>query len=154
LRGATAARKVIVDRALEYIDKLVPEARGDPALQVELADAYERVADVQGNPGAANLGDLDAAAATYAKDLALREASLRADPDNTFLQPRASGTFWKLGMYLDEQRDFPGALAALRNAIALSERTMSVARDAGVIDRLGGDYWATANVLYDRGDIE
>ena len=48
LPGATPARKVLVDRATEYLDKLAQESKGDLSLQRELAAAYERVGDVQG----------------------------------------------------------------------------------------------------------
>jgi eukaryotic-like serine/threonine-protein kinase len=63
LPGSTAARKLLVTRALEYLDSLSSEASGDPSLQRELAGAYERVGDVLGDTGAANLGDFTRAAA-------------------------------------------------------------------------------------------
>jgi non-specific serine/threonine protein kinase/serine/threonine-protein kinase len=82
--GATEARKLLVTRALEYLDSLSREAAGDSSLQLELAAAYTRVGDVQGNPGGANLGDTAGALASYGKaretlqSLLAREA-LRVD---------------------------------------------------------------------------
>jgi serine/threonine protein kinase len=67
LPGATAARQLVVNRALEYLDKLSREARGDTALQIELAEAYLRVGDVQGKPYTANLGDSEGAVRSYSK---------------------------------------------------------------------------------------
>jgi serine/threonine protein kinase len=67
LPGSTAARKLLVQRALEYLDSLSQEARGDASLQRELATAYERVGDVQGKSQSANLGDQAAAMESYRK---------------------------------------------------------------------------------------
>ena len=78
LPGATAARALVVRRALEYLDSLSRESSGDRALRRELAEAYRRVGDVQGNPFMANLGDLDGAAASYRKAIALLEPAVAA----------------------------------------------------------------------------
>jgi len=91
LPGATAARKLIVSRALEYLDALSKEAAGDVTLQRELAAAYERVGDVQGDPYAPNLGDAPGAAASYAKASGILEPLLRADPANMTLKVELSG---------------------------------------------------------------
>ncbi len=80
LPGATAARQLIVTRALEYLDKLAREAEGDRSLQLELADAYLKVGDVQGRPYFANLGDAAAAARSYGR--AAEIASLWAAREN------------------------------------------------------------------------
>ena len=82
LPGATAARKLIVERALEYLDSLAQESRGDPSLQRELADAYKRIGDVQGGPFAANSGDTVAALKSYQKALAIRQALLASNHGN------------------------------------------------------------------------
>src|SRR5579864_1095806 len=72
LSGATKARELLVTRALEYLDSLSHETP-DPALQRELAAAYDRIGDVQGYTGAANLDDFPGAAKSYSKALAIRE---------------------------------------------------------------------------------
>src|SRR5579872_5060411 len=82
LPGSTAARKLIVERALEYLDSLAQESRGDPSLQRELADAYKRIGDVQGGPFAANAGDTVAALKSYQKALAIRQALLATNRAN------------------------------------------------------------------------
>ena len=80
LAGSTPARRLIVEKALEYLGSLAKEAQGDAALQGELAAAYTKVADVQGNPYYPNLGDTAGAIASYRKGLALREALVAAAP--------------------------------------------------------------------------
>ena len=73
LQGSTPTRRLIVSRALEYLDSLAGEAADNPTLQRELATAYERIGEIQGNPYSANLGDADGALASYRKGLAIRE---------------------------------------------------------------------------------
>jgi eukaryotic-like serine/threonine-protein kinase len=82
LPGATPARKLLLDRAVEYLDSVSKDAGGDPDLQRELAWGYQRLAVVQGNPTESNLGDLTAALASDRKGLALFEAVAKANPAN------------------------------------------------------------------------
>ena len=83
LAGSTPVRKVLVTRALEYLDTLAGDAGDNPALELELAAAYARVGDVQGNPNLPNLGDRQGALASYgkARDI-LRSLALRRPGDD------------------------------------------------------------------------
>src|SRR6185369_8398694 len=49
LAGSTPTRQLLVTRGLEYLDSLARESGDDPSLQRELATAYEKVGDIQGN---------------------------------------------------------------------------------------------------------
>lgn len=73
LPGSTPARRLIVGRALQYLDSLAREAGTDRHLQLELADAYLKVGDVQGKPYTANLGDTDGAIGSYNKAAQIAE---------------------------------------------------------------------------------
>jgi len=70
LPGSTPVREKIVAEALKYLEVLAREG-GDDALRIELAEAYRRVATVQGNPSGPNLGDREGAVASYEKAVAL-----------------------------------------------------------------------------------
>ena len=72
--GSTEARQVLVKEALTYLDRLSAEAADDLSLKAELAEAYTKIGDVQGNLFFANLGDRPGAKASYDKALALRES--------------------------------------------------------------------------------
>jgi len=74
LPGSTEARKAIVTTALEYLEKLRPDAAGDPGLLLELAQTYYRIADVQGNPSQSNLGDTKGAIQSYTRALEILTA--------------------------------------------------------------------------------
>ena len=82
LPGSTDARRLLIQRALTYVDGLAAEASGDLPLQRELARAYERLADVQGRPGNANLGDRDGARSSLEKSLGVMDGLIR-DPRAT-----------------------------------------------------------------------
>ncbi len=73
LAGSTPTRRLIVSRALEYLDSLAHDAGGNVALQRELATAYEKIGDIQGNPYSANIGDTDGALTSYGKAVQIRE---------------------------------------------------------------------------------
>ena len=153
LPGATPARQLIVNRALEYLDGLSKEAGGDVSLQREVSAAYERVADVQGNPYVANLGDAAGATASYRKALTIRESLLQADPENATLKAELSGTYWKMGICADANSNHGEALLDLRKALTLTEEA-GIATDRYAKDRLAGDHWALARVLQETGELK
>ena len=68
-----------MQRALEYLSKLAQEAHGDAGLQRELAEAYLKVGDLQGNPYEPNLGDTQGAVESYVEALAISQALVQAD---------------------------------------------------------------------------
>ena len=77
--GTMPTRRILVQRALEYLDSLAQEAGSRRDLRRELAAAYEKVGAVQGEPTQPNLGDLPGALSSYHKARALREALAAAD---------------------------------------------------------------------------
>jgi tetratricopeptide (TPR) repeat protein len=77
LPGSTEARRMIVQTGLHYLDDLANSARDDPRAETELARAYRRLGDVQGNVEAANLGDLPGALVQYQKALPLLDDAIR-----------------------------------------------------------------------------
>lgn len=79
LPGATTARELVVSRAIEYLDKLARDSAGDRVLQLELAQAYLKIGDIQGKPYGPNLGDSAGAMRSYAKAIQIAEP-LEADP--------------------------------------------------------------------------
>jgi serine/threonine protein kinase/tetratricopeptide (TPR) repeat protein len=82
LPGATPARKLLLDRALDYLDSVSKDADGDADLERELAWGYQRIAVVQGNATESNLGDINASLASDRKALALFEAVAKANSED------------------------------------------------------------------------
>ena len=79
--GPTAAREKLVRTALEYLDRLSSE-RLEPDLQRDVAEGYERIADIVGNPGENNLGRPEEAKRHRQQALVIRRRLLDAHPDN------------------------------------------------------------------------
>jgi tetratricopeptide (TPR) repeat protein len=119
LPGSTAARALVVTRALEYLDGLSRESSGDRALRRELAEAYRRVGDVQGNPFMANLGDLDGAITSYQKSIALLEPGVAgSDATDEERATLATAYLGGGGLRLSEGKPLV-ALAMARKGLAL-----------------------------------
>ena len=119
LPGSTPARRLVVRRALEYLEKLSEVRSGYPDLRRELAEAYARVARVQGGLFESNLGDTQGAAASLSKALAIREALAREDPSNVSDQRALAETELQLAQVLLVAGDPAGAEARARRALAL-----------------------------------
>lgn len=71
IAGTTAARKLVVDTALRYLDRLFAGGAVDARLREELAEAYIRVGKVQGGAFVPNLGDASGAMASFRKAMAI-----------------------------------------------------------------------------------
>ncbi|MBL8212699.1 MAG: protein kinase [Bryobacterales bacterium] len=78
IAGATKAREMLVATALEYLDNLTAEASGDDELQWELAEAYVRIANIEGYPSLPNLGRTEDALKSYAKAIQIGERLVAA----------------------------------------------------------------------------
>jgi serine/threonine protein kinase/tetratricopeptide (TPR) repeat protein len=84
--GATNARKLIVETGLRYLDNLSGSAADDVTLRRELAGAYHRIGDVQGNVLGSHTGNTKEAAVSYQKAIALiTPLTTGANPDRTAL---------------------------------------------------------------------
>ena len=84
LPGSTKVRASIVETARKYLDGLSKEAGNDKGLILELAQAYQRLGDVQGRTSSANLGQVDEARRSYQRALDLYArllVSLASPPD-------------------------------------------------------------------------
>lgn len=80
--GNTKVRQAIVDTSLDYLRRLSKDAQTDADLQLELGNAYFRVARVQGVPVSSNLGQMDPAERNLEIAEVLVQAALAAHPDN------------------------------------------------------------------------
>ena len=121
LPGSTPARKLVVQRALEYLAKLNGRARGNPGLQRELAEAYLRVGDVQGNPYLGNLGDTEGALESYQQALQISQSLTAADARDRESSRLLARGYESLGEVLPVLGRPTDALANLRKASDLFE---------------------------------
>jgi non-specific serine/threonine protein kinase/serine/threonine-protein kinase len=138
LPGSMPARRLLVERALEYLDNLSQEASGDLQLQSELAKAYEKVGDVQGNPQTPNIGDLKGALASYEKARAIRRRLLEIDAGDTEKQADLAGNLEVAANINLNGGEFDKAESSLAEAVALREKVVAEnPQDAAARSNLG-----------------
>ncbi len=152
LQGATAARKLIVDKGLHYLDGLEQESQGDASLRLELAAAYKRIGDVQGNEFFANLGDTSNALKSYQKALAIRK-SLWSQSGQDVNGALALAELYRLVSQTQlVQGEVSAALESSQAAVKLMEPIDAAhPNDPEVVYELLGDYQSVANIL--GGDV-
>jgi eukaryotic-like serine/threonine-protein kinase len=154
LPGSTPARELLVSRALRYLDRLSQEAGHDASLQSELATAYQKVGNVQGNPYFANLGDTAGALESYRKALALRQALFAANPSNAQIRYQLATSHYDMSEMLLETGDTAGALVSIRQAVAIFEELLAQdPANTDVANRVGGSYTKIGNLLAQTGDV-
>ena len=151
LPGSTEARKSLVQTALMYLENLRDEAGNDAGLARELAAAYEKIGNVQGNPLRSNLGDSAGARRSYdraqeillpfaAKRDALAELQLVSVLDQTGVLQRAQG-------------ETAASLATWERARQIGERLLAASpADANVASAIGSVYSELSHAFFELHD--
>ena len=150
LPGATPSRRLLLDRAVEYLDKLSQDAGGDVDLQRELAWGYQRLAAVQGDTSQSNLGQVSAAETSNRKALALFEAVAKANPRNVTDQLNLAMAYRTRALF--DIFD-PAGLKEIRQAMAVTEPLMqSDGAKVEVRNELAQETYILANIQDAMGD--
>ena len=116
LPGATKVRERLAKDALSYLDSLASDAHDDPALQRELAAAYERVGDVRGGDTNGNFNDVSGAAESYTKALRIREALVARSPGDVQARRDLARNHRELGASQLKTKEANSSLEHLRQA--------------------------------------
>jgi non-specific serine/threonine protein kinase/serine/threonine-protein kinase len=125
LEGSTEAREILVKRALEYLDSLSTESQNDLTLQSELATAYEKVGDVQGKPGKANIGDLQGGINSYAKAQKIRILLAEKNPNEVEPQRLLAANYNSLGDFHWWASNIEGAMNDYEKSIGILEKLLA-----------------------------
>ena len=125
LEGATEARQSLLAQSLKYLDSLAAESGEDSALQSELAAAYEKIGDLQGNPRNPNLMVLTDALASYGKANAMRRRLLEKHPKDAQQRWLLANNYrvlgdlrWQTNEPAESQRDSEAAWALYTELLA------------------------------------
>jgi tetratricopeptide (TPR) repeat protein len=148
LPGATAARNLIATTSQSYLDSLAQQAGADRGLQRELAESYERLADIQGEPNSQNLGLPHEALANYATTLRLLEQLSSAGPaDPALLSTRSLIHSKRSDLLLLVTGDAQSAVTEARQAVTLLESVISMKpADPDAMQSLARAYGADAYI--------
>ena len=123
LPGSTPARRLLVSKGLEYLDRLARDAGDRPDLQRELASAYLKVGDVQGRPLNANLGDSAGALASYRKAVGIYESLGAATSTDSSLRRELALASQRLSEILSATGDTKEALVQARRSLELLQQS-------------------------------
>jgi non-specific serine/threonine protein kinase/serine/threonine-protein kinase len=143
LPGSTAARALIIQRSLKYLDRISAASPGNAALQLESAEGYMRLGDVQGRSGDANLGQYASAHASYQKAAAL----LRAPAKDPVLDRKRRRLLALNLLRLRDSQDVSQAIVILET---LRQEGL---KDAPTLSDLAAGYEAMADILVERRDL-
>lgn len=124
LPGSTNAQKILVTRVLEHLDRMAKDARGDRKTQLDLMDAYTRLAALQGSNYSQNVGDMQGALVSIGKAIAMGEALMRSHPhDAAALRALAKAEDVR-GCMLMDSAPIQEAVAATQQSIDTYDRLL------------------------------
>ncbi len=160
LPGSTGVQKLLVTRVLEHLDRMAGDAQGDRATMLDLADAYSRLASLQGDPYFQNLGDPDGGLTSVSKAVALAQPLVAASPaDNLALQSLAtaqetrSEILFGIGKTADAVASMQAAVRAYDRLIAPKDAPIALIGEvAAVYGSLGDELGQSGTAsLGDKG---
>jgi tetratricopeptide (TPR) repeat protein len=135
LPGSTGVRQRLVSDAQKYLSNLSAEAGNDRGLMREIADAYERIAAVQGGVAlsprtgtfltSSNLGDAPGALENLHKASSLRERLARAEPANNQFRLELAFNYTVIGFVHVLNGPPEKAVEYLRKAIPMMESLLA-----------------------------
>ncbi len=117
LPGTTPARRLLVNKALDYLGTLSKEPANDTTLQRDLAAGYLRVGNLQGNPNFPNLGDTAGAFNSYRNAQNLLQAATTREPKNAQIINDLATANEAVADMLTLNGDSTGAIQSLRAAV-------------------------------------
>jgi len=154
LPGSTSARHLLVDRALQYLDSLSRESSGTPGLQQELATAYERVGEIQGEDDAPNVGDTTGSLTSYEKAAAIRESIAASEHNSPESLTNLSKVYQILGIIQSASGQFREALNYGQKALAIQQRLSEGNVTPETQEGLAGAYFVLGLAEYHLNEFQ
>ncbi len=145
LPGSLAARQLVTQKAVDYLDSLAQEAGDDLTLQSELAEAYDKIGDVTFN--------VHQSIITHGKALSLNEALVRAAPTNSSYRRQLSESY-------DKMADSMKIAGRSARAIAYARKSLEMMQSVAASDATNQDVHTLADcriglaiAMSDAGDF-
>jgi serine/threonine protein kinase/tetratricopeptide (TPR) repeat protein len=152
LQGATEARALLVKTALEYLNTLSEEAGGDPGLQLDLANAYKKVADIQGGFASANIGESRAAIDSYSHAIQLLEPLKAHDSLDFKVRLTLSRSYSERAQLELVLGDAAAARASAQSSVAVAEGLVKGDASRESRTELANAYQTRALIFGQTGD--
>lgn len=156
LPGSVEARKILVQKALAFLQALSADSASNPDLQLVLATSYRKVADLQGGINTPNIGDFDGALESHERAIGLLHALIARAP-----AAKTESLSLELATSLGGRAAILGFNGRFEEAQKIQEEVVAIAstlvqkspknREALLLQAtaLGSVSW----LLYQRGDI-
>ena len=125
LPGSTRAREMLVKDALVYLNRLALEdgaETSDVSLKLELAQAFMKIGDVQGQAYDANLGDTAGAIESYRKAVALLENAAAQNQGDLKIENELATSYQKISSLIGRGGNRRESFEFAEKAVALGER--------------------------------
>jgi tetratricopeptide (TPR) repeat protein len=119
--GATEPRRLLLDRAVQFLDGLAADAGDDSELQLELAAGYQQLAAVQGMALSENVGDSTGAMVSLEKALKLVDAVRARQPENLDVLIAAVSATFNLAAVQEERGEAGTAQSQARHEALIRE---------------------------------
>ena len=155
LPGATKARAMMVNKALEYLQALARESGGEAGLLEEVATSYVRVGDVQGNPLDANLGDSAGAFKSYRKAIEIVDGLAARSKLSAAGEKSRATAYLSLATLQRTRSDVAGSLRSFRTSQTFFEAyTAAHPKDTAALLELGFLYDDMSRALNSSHDVQ
>jgi tetratricopeptide (TPR) repeat protein/predicted Ser/Thr protein kinase len=145
LPGSTSVRQLLVQRVLQYLDRMSKDEAGDRTTQLDLIAAYTRLGNLQGNPYDQNIGDSLGALASLDKALAIGQTLKSKYPHDAAVlgaialaQKTRSNVLFGISRTTESIAAMRAAIEAFDAQFALSTATPAqLTEEAGAYNGLG-----------------
>ena len=138
--GTTAARALMLSRAVEYLDRLSASNPADPVLRTELGEAYLRAGEIAGRNGAANLGKPEEARRHFEHARKILESTPLVDVASRRVLARTYNDL--------------GGLDNARRALTIYERNLAAEPSDRRRDDLANGYYYVASSFTEKEEWE
>jgi eukaryotic-like serine/threonine-protein kinase len=155
LSGAIKARELVIQTAQEYLDRLASDAGRDPELIHELAEAYQKLGDIEGSPIEGNTGDAAMALRSYRRAVELRDSVGDAQIADTKEEAQYLHSLTQLANAEATSGDQARAVALCEKAVTVAEAWIqNRSNDRELVTATANTYAQLSTRQREKGDFE
>jgi eukaryotic-like serine/threonine-protein kinase len=119
LPGSTEAQRLLVTAVTDHLNRMQRDVSGDPRNEIDMANGYIRLGNVEGNPYDQNMGDPAEALASIGKAIAIAEPLVRSQPGNVDAARALAWAYQSGAEVLFGQTELAKSAAEMRKAVGI-----------------------------------